>query len=152
MLFRLKIWFIFSILNFILLFQSNLRTYTKLFPYAKCNNTILLISLSFIIISVAINNNNLSFAQNFEDSDSEDSDSEDSDSEDSDSEDSDSEDSDSEDSDSEDSDSEIYEKLNQLIGDEENNNQLSQVDPQISQVNPQISQVDPQLPQSINHM
>ena len=68
MLFRLQIRFIFSILNFISLFQTYLkRNYTKFFPCANRNNTILLISLSFIIISVAINNSNISFAQSFED-------------------------------------------------------------------------------------
>src|SRR5215207_7931837 len=67
MLFRLQIRFIFSILNFILLFQTNLkRNYTKFLTCANCNNTILLISLSFILISTALYNSNLSFAQNFE--------------------------------------------------------------------------------------
>ena len=65
MLFRLQIRFIFSILNFISLFQTYFkRNYTKFFPCANRNNIILLISLSFIIISVAINNSNISFAQN----------------------------------------------------------------------------------------
>ena len=65
MLFRLQTRFIFSILNFILLFQTSLkRNYTKFFPSANYNNTILLMSLSFIIISTIIFNSNLSFAQN----------------------------------------------------------------------------------------
>ena len=71
MLCRLTIRFIFSILNFILLFQTNSkRNYKKLFPCANCNNTILLISLSLIIISTSLYNSNLSFAQNFDEANS----------------------------------------------------------------------------------
>lgn len=67
MLFRLKIRFVFSILHFILLFQTYFKAnYTKFFPYTNYSNTILLISLSFIIISISLYNNNISFAQNFD--------------------------------------------------------------------------------------
>jgi subtilisin family serine protease len=73
MLCRLTIRFIFSILNFILVFQTYFkRNYTKFFPCVNCNNTILLISLSLIIISTSLYNSNLSYAQNIEDNADED--------------------------------------------------------------------------------
>src|SRR5918994_1674154 len=99
----LTIRFILSIVNIILFSQTKYKNYKIAFLYVKYKNIIVLISLSFLLIMApAINNINLSYGQDFDDSSDEDEGDEDSSDEDEGDEDSSDEDEGDEDSSDED--------------------------------------------------